>query len=229
MFIMNTQEAVLEALKKKQQRAARFGLPPPVANDPEEREKQRRRMQRFGGPEAWSHFQPAQSAAGVIRPDTLYVHGVDYLSSDQVTSYFAVFYPESVEWLNDSTCNVKFPSAEVALLAYNTNAVNTKLESLENHSNVLVPAFGYRHEDRSIPLQLRFSTDQDLKSAEVTGTQSQYYQWRQGLLNKPITRRHGRKPQPTPLEEAVEKLDVEEAVEKLDVEEAVEKLDVDKE
>ena len=203
---MNTQEAVLEALRKKQQRAARFGMPPPAVNDPEEREKQRRRMQRFGGPEAWSHFQPAQSAAGGIRPDTLYVHGVDYLSSDQVISYFGVFYPESVEWLNDSTCNVKFPSAEVALLAYNTNAVDSKLDSLENHENVLVSAFGYRHEDRSIPLQIRFATDKDIKSEEVTGTKSQYYKWRQGILSKPITRKN---PKPkSPLEEAVAKLDV---------------------
>lgn len=205
---MNTQEAVLEALRKKQQRAARFGMPPPAANDPEEREKQRRRMQRFGGPEAWSHFQPAQSAAGGIRPDTLYVHGVDYLSSDQVISYFAVFYPESVEWLNDSTCNVKFPSAEVALLAYNTNAVDRKLDSLENHDNVLVSAFGYRHEDRSIPLQIRFATEKDIKSEEVTGTESQYYKWRQGILSKPITRKRNPKPKSPPLEEAVAKLDV---------------------
>ena len=31
---MTTQQAILDALAKKQQRAARFGLPPPSTNDP---------------------------------------------------------------------------------------------------------------------------------------------------------------------------------------------------
>lgn len=207
---MNTQQEVLDELRRKQQRAARFGMPPPAIIDPQEREKQRLRMQRFGGPEEWSHFQAAQTSVGVIRPDTLYVHGVDYLSSDQVRGYFSMCYPEDIEWLNDSTCNVKFPSAEVALLAYNTNAVNSKLESLDNFGNELVTAFGYQHEDRSIPLQIRFATDKDVKGEDVSGVESQYYKWRnQGLLHKPITRkRPAKKPRQPKLEDSVSKIDI---------------------
>ena len=116
-------------------------------------------MLRFGGPEKCEYYHTAKESQGTVRTDSLYVFGVDFMSSDQVMAYFEVFYPVEVEWLNDSSCNVKFPSPEVALLAYNTNAVSRKVETLEGFGNELTQAFGYQHDGKSIPLQIRFATE----------------------------------------------------------------------
>ena len=55
----------------------------------------------------------------VMNPDTLYLYGVDYMSTDDIKGYFDRFGEnKEVIWINDSSCRVKFESEEVALKAY---------------------------------------------------------------------------------------------------------------
>jgi hypothetical protein len=43
------------------------------------------------------------------RTDTLHVYGTDVLSTEDIIRYFLDYSPQWVEWINDSSCNVKFP------------------------------------------------------------------------------------------------------------------------
>ena len=42
------------------------------------------------------------------RPDTIHVYGVDLMSTKDVLGYFREYKPSFVEWINDSSCNVRF-------------------------------------------------------------------------------------------------------------------------
>jgi len=48
------------------------------------------------------------------RPDTVYLYGVDNMSTRDCKNYFTRFIPKYVEWLNDSSCNVVFADAATA-------------------------------------------------------------------------------------------------------------------
>lgn len=61
-----------------------------------------------------------------ILTDSLYLYGVDFMSTDDVKKYFRRYVqqegPEDqlvVIWINDSSCVIKFMSAEIATKAYN--------------------------------------------------------------------------------------------------------------
>jgi Nuclear cap-binding protein subunit 3 len=41
------------------------------------------------------------------RPEAVYLYGVDVMSSRDCLSYFDEFGPAFVEWINDSSCNVR--------------------------------------------------------------------------------------------------------------------------
>lgn len=48
------------------------------------------------------------------RPEAIYLYGVDFLSTSDCLRYFEKFGARSVEWLNDSACNVVFGDATSA-------------------------------------------------------------------------------------------------------------------
>lgn len=48
------------------------------------------------------------------RVDTIYLYGVDRMSTDECLRYFEDYGPSSVEWLDDSSCNVVFGDADSA-------------------------------------------------------------------------------------------------------------------
>jgi hypothetical protein len=42
--------------------------------------------------------------SGDIRQDALHVHGINDMSTKDVFKYFEEFGAESIEWINDSSC-----------------------------------------------------------------------------------------------------------------------------
>jgi hypothetical protein len=67
-----------------------------------------------------------------ILPDTIYLYGVDYMSTFDIKTYFERFASEKealeVKWLNDSSCLVKFESEDFAKKAYSESALSSSLE-----------------------------------------------------------------------------------------------------
>jgi len=54
----------------------------------------------------------ALSENPTVRSEALHVFGVDFFSEKEILEYFSEGNPSKVEWINDSSCNVVFPSAE---------------------------------------------------------------------------------------------------------------------
>ena len=51
------------------------------------------------------------------RPEAIHLYGVDFMSSSDCLRYFGDYGPSSVEWLNDSACNVVFGDPQNAARA----------------------------------------------------------------------------------------------------------------
>lgn len=66
-----------------------------------------------GGDAGAAHIAPRRehNAFAPIRPGALHVYGVDFLSNKEVLEIFEEYHPLSVEWLDDSSCNVLFDSS----------------------------------------------------------------------------------------------------------------------
>ena len=47
--------------------------------------------------------------AGAPRPEALHVYGVDLVGTRDLLTFFSVYGPTYVEWIDDSSCNVLFP------------------------------------------------------------------------------------------------------------------------
>jgi Nuclear cap-binding protein subunit 3 len=69
-------------------------------------------------------------------PDQIYLYGVDYMSTFDIKTYFERFASDKealvVGWINDSSCTVKFESADLAKKAYTDSSLSTL--SGEKHS-----------------------------------------------------------------------------------------------
>ncbi|CAG9324650.1 unnamed protein product [Blepharisma stoltei] len=187
-----------EEYRKVKTRQERFGIIDQSLNlnTPEERKKQKERMERFGTQQAPGDkeiWNPSIEPAGEIRPDTLHLYGVDYMSTKEILKHFDGFKPLKVEWLNDSSCNVQFPGPDFALNAFNTNCVEN-VENLENFENNKRQAVGYYADGKSLPIYIRFSTTNDVKNDETKPKDSKYYKWKkqQNIKNKAISRRNNK-------------------------------------
>lgn len=64
----------------------------------------------------------------VIEEDTLYLYGVDYMSTFDIKTYFERHASNKdslvVSWLNDSSCKVKFESVDLCRKAYTDSALS---------------------------------------------------------------------------------------------------------
>ena len=67
-----------------------------------------------------------------MRKEALHVFGVDFFSEKDIMDFFGDFQPVKVEWINDSSCNVVFPSEEQS-----TNARFSKTTVIENNEQEL--------------------------------------------------------------------------------------------
>ncbi|PRW58378.1 splicing RNP complex component [Chlorella sorokiniana] len=120
-----------EEQQKREQRAARFGLPagsglewkPPQVD--EDAEKRRARAERFGveyrpkdetGLMDVDLFEARRDPGAMVprRPEAVHVYGVDLMSTGDLLKYFADYGPKFVEWINDSSANVLFADGPTA-------------------------------------------------------------------------------------------------------------------
>ena len=60
--------------------------------------------------------KPAEiSASAVIREDSLYLYGTDYMSTRDIKEYLGTQFPSiEIKWINDSSCTLQFTSKEEA-------------------------------------------------------------------------------------------------------------------
>ena len=49
-------------------------------------------------------------AVGSLRLEAVHVHGTDKMSSQDMLSYFRVYGPSHLEWINDSSCKLALHS-----------------------------------------------------------------------------------------------------------------------
>ncbi|XP_068679415.1 nuclear cap-binding protein subunit 3-like [Montipora foliosa] len=94
-----------EALERKARRAKRFGL--------HQRNKHIEQTETSQSEQEPDTMLPSLDVKdlppipeGALRLDSLLMHGVDDMSTKDVFSYFESYGPGSVEWIDDSSCNV---------------------------------------------------------------------------------------------------------------------------
>lgn len=106
------------------------------------------------------------------RPTALFLHGVDDMSTKDITAYCNQISLEKVEWINDSACNLAFTTLEQAQEALKALVSDT---TVTVDHRTLVPAKPFI-DDREIPHELfiRLSTDEDVKERGAR-TRSRYY------------------------------------------------------
>lgn len=51
-------------------------------------------------------FRTSSSPFGTSRPQSLYVHGVNNMSTQEILNYFEEFQPIGIEWVSDQSCNI---------------------------------------------------------------------------------------------------------------------------
>lgn len=51
-------------------------------------------------------FRGSSSSTGISRPESLYVHGVNNMSTQEIFNYFEDFQPMGIEWISDQSCNL---------------------------------------------------------------------------------------------------------------------------
>ena len=51
-------------------------------------------------------LRTSESPVGNSRPESLYVRGVNNMSTQEILNYFEEFEPTGIEWISDQSCNV---------------------------------------------------------------------------------------------------------------------------
>lgn len=55
----------------------------------------------------------------MIKPDTLYLYGTDFMSTRDIKFYIGTQFPNiQIQWINDSSCTILFESEEQANQAF---------------------------------------------------------------------------------------------------------------
>lgn len=114
------------------------------------------------------------------RSGALYLHGVDDLSTAQITEYVDSPLLERIQWINDSACNLIFKTEEIAQEVAQTLLKEPTPGALLSHRK-LVPARPYypkvEEDSKATPVDLyiRVSTDEDIKLRGARA-RSKYYQ-----------------------------------------------------
>lgn len=103
------------------------------------------------------------------RPTALFLHGVDDMSTKDITSYCPSLV--KVEWINDAACNLAFDTAEQAQEALKTLLVDPSTQVEHRHLKSAKP---FIKDDVTHELFIRISTDEDVKERGAR-TKSRYY------------------------------------------------------
>ncbi|XP_019621270.1 PREDICTED: nuclear cap-binding protein subunit 3-like [Branchiostoma belcheri] len=166
-----------EFLEKRQQRAKRFGVTPPA-----EEEAFAKRLELLR-----EELKEASEAEWGIRPEALHVEGVDDLNTQQVFDYFKQFAPGSIEWINDTSCNVVWldPNTAARAILYYTDS--SKIEDStskdssteETKKEEEVPKTEEKMEESSVVTEeedddeLNLMSDDELEERETRGKETQ--------------------------------------------------------
>ncbi|EAS07811.2 hypothetical protein TTHERM_00526420 (macronuclear) [Tetrahymena thermophila SB210] len=110
-----------------------------------------------------------------LRSEVLHVYGVDFLSTQDIMSYFSRFNPEKIEWLNDSSCNVVFPSEELVEQA--VQSLSLTIQNDPNLSDEWKKGIPYKERNIEFSLYFRIATTKDVKGQQISGKESQYYKY----------------------------------------------------
>ncbi len=95
------QVKIVNALTRSMRRGASMDI--------SELNKRYERMKKFGFTREETREPPVNPTEGAdFLKDSLYVYGVDYMSTEDVKAYFGKSEPDTVNWLNDSSCKPFF-------------------------------------------------------------------------------------------------------------------------
>jgi hypothetical protein len=132
--------------------------------------------------------EPIDRFEALPRPTALFLHGVDDMSTADITAYANSPLVTKIEWINDSSCNLACATAEDALTV--AASLLPTPQTLDHRT--LVPAKPFtkptEEDDQkaSIPLFLRISTDEDVKERGAR-ERSRYYLLH-GSEDRPVTK-----------------------------------------
>ncbi|KAL9542637.1 hypothetical protein MBANPS3_008516 [Mucor bainieri] len=111
--------------------------------------------------------EPVDRFEALPRPSAIFLHGVDDMSTADITTYANSPLLVKVEWINDSSCNLAFKTAEDALQVAHT-LLSQPVPALDHRTLVPAKPFG------SHPLSVRIATDHDVKERGAR-ERSRYY------------------------------------------------------
>ncbi|KAM4701875.1 nuclear cap-binding protein subunit 3 [Discoglossus pictus] len=135
--VSSPREVVPEAIEKKEQRAKRFHFRAET-NDHQRNVVLDREMIKKALPE--------------VRLETLYVCGVDEMSTDDIFAFFKHYPPGYIEWLDDSSCNVVWldeVTSTRALLNMSSMPTGVKGKSKKEDESTSSKSKMDRHDDSS--------------------------------------------------------------------------------
>lgn len=145
-----------------------------------------------------------------IIEDSLYLYGTDFMSTENIKEYMGLQFPDlSITWINDSSCTIKFNSADQAADAFKKFSIRPAvLESSAKEEQAFDErnfdsrtgwreALSYQHGRLGWQaLWIRFATDLDVKKEETKGENSRFYKYQRkqqerrnpGLRHKAISK-----------------------------------------
>jgi len=108
-FVVGFDPNTKEFIERKQRRAKRFGCKDNHITAPEQDTDKLSDIDRFKELDLktlpWPPV-PDEVSGEEIRTGAILLHGVDHMSTKDVFDYFKLFGPETIEWIDDSSCNV---------------------------------------------------------------------------------------------------------------------------
>ncbi|KAK4518368.1 C2 domain-containing protein [Mucor velutinosus] len=130
--------------------------------------------------------EPTDRFEALPRPTAIFLHGVDEMSTTDITTYTNSPLLVKVEWINDSSCNLAFKTKEDASQVAQT-LLSQPVPALDHRTLVAAKPF------QNHPLSIRIATDEDIKERGAR-ERSRYYLLH-GVEDQPLSedRREARK------------------------------------
>ncbi len=112
-FAINLDLNSKEAVSRKQNRAKRFGIKGASDDDNKTKEDSFQKIDLVG-----IKWPPVTEAAfAEVRPEAVHIYGVDKMSTKDVFDYLKDHGPDTMEWIDDYSCNVVWESEQGAKFA----------------------------------------------------------------------------------------------------------------